>query len=835
MIQFFRGLQFESISFWSGFIAATLLWWLLRFTRPTLKKIWEIFKEKLKRMGESIKVNAEGRYRDAVLIYTQERHLAAPFFSLDEILLPPRFLAHPPGIDPDLPPPYEEIISTLIPNMPDQPEMASAYNAKTLDIISTLQHVQKIAIYGNPGTGKTTTLAYIAAALSRKLPELGSLQNFLPVYLHCSDLIQTEQETDNPLLLLVGALTPQIRGINQNRLAGLLGSFFREGKVVLMVDGLDETYSLELSKCLEVIKSVLSHHPQIRCIVAADANHINGLPELGFSFFNLAIWDTRTQVQFIHKWSNLWTKFIESPGRRWDDIKIDPFLINGWMLNLESATTPLDFTLKVWAAYAGDSLGPRSVNALEAYLRRLTVRIPKSRPTLELLATIFALKMESAFTDNDARKWLLEGKRETEIARKNVGESSGEEGEIPRWEIDPDVIPSLVEIGLLRQSNGSKVRFAHPILLAYLAGSTLPPNEMLAILAQPGCALKDYTLSFFTYHPELDLIIQKSLSGTKDPLLRERLSVARWLSNIPNDAPIQRAILTQLSKDIQNEMLPAGLKMRLFSAMVLSGHPTILSLIRQFLLSNSAYLRQLATLGCGYLRDLQFLGELVKKLKDTTNVSQAACFALVNIATKPALEAVVSALLSGNEALARAAAEAFAANPKEGFPILVDGSKMESLPVRRAVIYGLRKVNQPWAVEILQEMQIEDSQWVIKDAAAQAVEDISHPDPIIIRTQPPLEDLPWLITFAGERGQGISPGKPALDMLLRVPREGKEEEILAALDQMRIRGVTDFIPFIYPYYYGDNPHIKEAAYCLLVQVASMGVEIPPLDQVGLSG
>jgi HEAT repeat protein len=206
---------------------------------------------------------------------------------------------------------------------------------------------------------------------------------------------------------------------------------------------------------------------------------------------------------------------------------------------------------------------------------------------------------------------------------------------------------------------------------------------------------------------------------------------------------------------------------------------------------------------------------------------------LVNIGTKPALEAVASALLSDDERLAQAAAEAFSANPKEGYPILKDGAKIEDILVRRATIYGLRKVKEPWAIEMLQEMQIEDSQWVIKDAAAQAIEDITNPDPAIPKDPPPLENLPWLIAFAGEQGLGISPGKPAYDMLARVVKEGGEEEILAALDQMKLRGVTEIFPFIYPLYYGDNPILKEAAFSLIWQVASMGAEIPPLDHAGI--
>jgi hypothetical protein len=158
---------------------------------------------------------------------------------------------------------------------------------------------------------------------------------------------------------------------------------------------------------------------------------------------------------------------------------------------------------------------------------------------------------------------------------------------------------------------------------------------------------------------------------------------------------------------------------------------------------------------------------------------------------------------------------------------------VEDILVRRAVIYGLRRVNEAWATEILEEMQIEDAQWVIKDAAAQAIEDRNNPHPSIPKPQPPLKDLPWLIAFAGDRGLGISEGKSARDMLLRVPPEGNEEEVIAALGQIRLRGETSIFPFAYTLYYGDNPLLKTAAFNTMWHIASMGFNIPPLDQVGL--
>jgi HEAT repeat protein len=238
-------------------------------------------------------------------------------------------------------------------------------------------------------------------------------------------------------------------------------------------------------------------------------------------------------------------------------------------------------------------------------------------------------------------------------------------------------------------------------------------------------------------------------------------------------------------------------------------------------------------LGCGLLGDGQSVPDLIKKLGDVTKVSQAACLALINIDTKAALEGVASALLRGNEQLRRAAAEAFSSHPMEGFPILKDGSSIDDLMTRRAVIYGLRKVDEPWAIEILENLQVEDPQWVIKDSASQALEDIRNLDPAIPSPQTALDDIPWLIEFAGERGVGISKGKSARDMLLRVVEEGSEELILAALGQIQKRGIIPSFPTLYTLYYGENENLREESFSTMWLISSMGFSIPPLSHVGI--
>ena len=141
------------------------------------------------------------------------------------------------------------------------------------------------------------------------------------------------------------------------------------------------------------------------------------------------------------------------------------------------------------------------------------------------------------------------------------------------------------------------------------------------------------------------------------------------------------------------------------------------------------------------------------------------------------------------------------------------------------MVYGLQRVNEAWSNKILEDLQVHDEQWVVKTAATQALEELALPDTHIPHPHPPLTETPWLISFAGERGIGVAPGKPAMDLLLLALREGNEEQKLAALDYLGLKGDSSTTPEIYDVYNQKHGDIREAAINTLWQQASMGYEI----------
>jgi hypothetical protein len=195
------------------------------------------------------------------------------------------------------------------------------------------------------------------------------------------------------------------------------------------------------------------------------------------------------------------------------------------------------------------------------------------------------------------------------------------------------------------------------------------------------------------------------------------------------------------------------------------------------------------------------------------------------------MEALAEALLHGDEDLRQYAAEAFANHPEEGYPTLQEGSTIDDLLVRRAVVAGLKRIKEDWAIEILEKMRVDDPQWVVKNMADNALEELSQPDPHIPQPALPLHDTPWLISYAGESGEGISPGTIATDYLYRALREGNEEQILAAIRIILLNGDSNAIPELYSYLYGENAELREAALNAVWHLAATGVSIPLPDEI----
>jgi HEAT repeat protein len=843
----FLPFDFEPYSFFIGFAVGILFWALLGRMRPLVGEWREGVAARREEAQVRRSSGIEDNHRRITLRRAQGMHLAAPLFALDEILVPPVLIAPPARVEPNGPLIGEDIVTQTLPYLPAWPELATIYGAPKLTIPKALSDGGNLVLIGMDGTGKTVALAHLATLAANRDPRLGALSEIVPFLVHAADLSLPVNDPKDILNPLVDAASQHVSFLELGRVEGFIQYTFKNGRALLLLDGYDELAPNGQQTLVDFLKTLLEVYPLTRVVATALPEQIGGLIGLGFAPVALMGWDARRQEEFIRKWGEQWARFVTT--ETWAQTaheSIDPLLLDAWLAFGNQNLTPLELTLKVWGGFAGDSLGPRVTDAIASHIRRVA---PADTPVaaLETLAMQVILNAQPVFDPRKARDWV---KSFEPVEEKPVEGQSAAEGDSSRTSpLGPKkeatvqlpssgLLGKMSESGLLLTHPNNRMRFLHPVLGGYLAGRALTAYKAdETLLGQPNWGGKLLAMRYLAAQGDATRLVDEMLK-TEDRLLeRPLLNAARWLRDAPREAAWRGKIMAGLARVLQNEEKPRGLRGQAMAAFALCGDPGAAAFFRQSLQSLSFELILLAALGSGAIRDAKATELLSSTMSSAPSIGarRAACLALVAIGTQSALEAVAHALLSGDDDLRRAAAEALANDPKEGHAMLKDGATLKDILVRRAVVYGLARVDEPWALELLQTLQVEDDQWIVRTAATEVLDSMTSPiDPRVPRPLSPPSETPWLIEFAGKQGMGISPGVPATDILLKALKDGNAEERLAALNYLRRTPSEGVVKSLYHAIRSDDAELREAAYQAVWELASGGAAIPDPAQYGLA-
>ena len=841
----------DPFSFLIGFATASVFWWLVARARPAWREISQNIREQQQASQSRRTSSVEENHRRLTLRRAQGMHLAAPFFALDEILLEPRLLAPPPHVEPEGPLATEDVVTQTLPYLPSWPELAAIYRAPTLSLGEALSGGMNLVIIGQPGAGKTVALAHLATLAANHSPNLGALSDAIPFLTHIADLrlpVHDQKEVLNPL---IDTLSEHAPVLDLGRLPAFVQSAFRTGRALLLIDGFDELTADGQQGVSEYLKLLLQAYPQARIVTTGAPEQLDGLIGLGFAPLALAGWNAAHAETFIRKWGDIWTQFVAVEA--WAQTgpeRVDPLLLNTWLSLENRSLTPLELTLKVWGAYAGDALGPHVLEAIASHVRRLA---PGNTPlaALEMLAMQIVLTAQPIFDPRKARVWVKSfepsEEAESESAEEPPQAETAEDGEEKKEKIrgrkgrvgapvpTPGLLGRMVSTGLIVSHPHNRMRFVHPVIGGFLAGRALSAfNEEDALINQPDWSGKLLAMRYLAAHGDASRLAQKMLEWSRLPMHRPLLAAARWLRDAPREAAWRGKVMSSLATLLQTEGLPLALRSQAVAAFVHSNDPGVPALFRQLSSTLSFELVRLAALGSGALQDQKAI-PIVRNALEAPSISarRAACLALVSIGTNEALEIVARILLSAEEDLRRSAAEALANERSEGHAMLKDGATIKDILVRRAVVYGLGRVGEPWAVEILQHMQVEDDQWVVRNSAAEILDGQNQQNnPRVPRPLKPPSESAWLIEFAGTQGVGISPGAPATDVLLAALKSEKEEQRLAALDYLRRTPSDGVVTQLYGAMYGDDSDLRESAFYALWEIGASGQKLPHPTQFG---
>jgi HEAT repeat protein len=123
---------------------------------------------------------------------------------------------------------------------------------------------------------------------------------------------------------------------------------------------------------------------------------------------------------------------------------------------------------------------------------------------------------------------------------------------------------------------------------------------------------------------------------------------------------------------------------------------------------------------------------------------------------------------------------------------------------------------------------------VVRNAASQVLDSRSQFNPRVPHPLKPPSESPWLIQFAGKQGIGISPGSPAVEVLLAALKNEDAEIRLAAVPYLKRIPTEGVINQLYGAMYQDDPELREAAYNALWEIGASGIKLPHPSQYGYS-
>jgi HEAT repeat protein len=760
---------------------------------PIRNEISGWFEGRSQEKGSRRKRVSADRYRADLIAKAQSMHVTQAIFSLEEILVPPRLLAPPITQDPEKEGAAPENTLSILPTLPDWNYLSGIYQAPTISIGHALSSGTNILITGWPGAGKTTALAYLAIRSAIRDPEIGPAAELTPVFLHAAALILDRASEKDPLKPIVTAVQESVSNTAASRLQGQLQSEFKRGRALLLLDGLDEFTNKEIPSVSDWLERLVDKYPGNLIVAAGPVMYFDGLTRAGLVPVQLAPWTAHDQSVFMRKWAEAWQTHIAPllPKRRLADI--DPALISGWLTNTFRGWSPLEITLQTWASYVGDVRGDRIIDSMEAYVNRM----------------LSAGEIKSTMTT--ALNWV---QSQTGI----LSERSIRRG---------TPINDMVEAGILTRHAGNRLTFSQPNVGAYLAAREIADNGSAPDSLEIGWSPADLTLGYLAVVGDISAISGRYLQIKDDPLELPLLTLARCLPDAQKKAPWRADVLRRLAALVSDPNRPYGLRLRTVHALSAAKEDSVAVLFRRLLESDKPGSRVLGALGLGGMRDEDSAKLLIQTIKTKRNLHsrQAACLALASIGTDEALEGLGHILLESDEGVLIAAAEALACNPDEGYAMLRDAMEMENLLTRRAAVFGLARVPEPWAMELLESVHLDDDQWVVRGAAAEVLEQHRNPPWKIQVPTDDLSTLPWLQAFAEREGLAVAPGRAALEMLRRALNKGSEDEQIAALEAIIWAGGDELAVELFQALNSPEPHLRDAAYEALWQLRASGVEL----------
>jgi HEAT repeat protein len=707
--------------------------------------------------------------------------------------------------------------------------------------------------------------------------ETPSFRKQTPIYAHMANITLSSSEFGrqiDPAEPFVRAVQAHVGGVTAKTIPRNIYQRLAAGDALVLLDGFDDLSPREQEELRPWLRAFVEMYSNNFIIVAGPASGYGPLIQAGLAPVFLRSWNDVDTNTAADRWAEHWGAIS---GKRRGGGSPDDAMISAAKAD-NRARSAFDLTLKLWGQYHDPG-----ADRYEAWMRVVIERLIPGNLSLGVLlpalsraataqlerGTFTAAALESlpqstaddqavpaqaipentagidalfAPTGHDADIDSLFDETASLInpqPGEQEGQTSADAAQTPGNAAKPQstgakeqfkVIESLIKSGLLLRFRDGRYQFRHPMIAAYLASLTIRDMPSDELLMKSERAAWEPAFGFAAMHTPIDSIVSRRMDAPPDVLYDPMLNLTRWLNYADGKSVWKGTLLKALGNHFVAAQQYPAVRERIAAALVGARDTSALVIFRKALRHPLAEVRRLSCLAIGAMRDDASIGELVALVQDSdADVQLAAGLALGAISTPAALEEMVIALTEGSEALRKAIAEAFAAIPDEGYPVLYEAVTHEQMMLRRASVFGLRRINTAWALSAIYRTSLEDDQWYVRSAAEEALYSVrlSSGDggP---KAYPPVEAIPWLRDWAAKQGEAVAQAAQSpTDVLLMALDDPDPQIQKLALANIGQLGMTDPIDLLYRALRHQQPEVRTVAHEALIALQmQLGQPLP---------
>lgn len=759
------------------------------------------------------------KFRAALINRANGMHLAGHLVSLEQLAILPQFYLPPAPFDPLRAEEQAEDTGplNLLPMVPEYPEYLAPYGIPGITIESILRGSQHVAVLGISGSGRTVALALISILTARQsyAEQDGALSSELrtPLLLHTDDLSFDTENAGRPVDILsplTKASNKVFKGQAASALKWVIGAF-RDGNGLLLLDGWDEVPTGKKMQTITWLQLVMEYYPQNRVVITGPAYGFAPLIEAGFAPVFMRPWGDLEIAEFARRWAEAWPLIGGTPKAPAARPSAD--LVRRITRRLRSLS-PLDATLRTWASLAGvDPSSGRNI-WYGVYIDRAAPD-PAYRLALQQMAQELHFRHSEAGPRIDDMTLLFNRTLETS-------------GRAPIYKTPDFLFTIISQTKLLSERATGSLQFTHPLMRSFLAAESLadsPHRERLRDITERNTAV----LGFIASTHDVSSFVRDRLMGPKSLDCRSILDMSRWAANAPPDTPWRAEFFKKLSQwFLANTEFPYLVE-RIMASLVAAHDQNVIHIFQQGLRSENAHLRMISAVGMGAAGDEESVLPLGGAFDDEDMMVQIlANLAMGVIGSKTAINYVLQSLLQGNDIVRRAAGEICAQNVAgEGHEILRDAVMENDPATRKAAIYGLERIRESWAIDLIQDLERNDSDWIVRATATSSLERLRNPNLAVPSSVAPPGQIQWLIDWLENHNQTVNDGERGVNQLVQILKSGNEQLRLAAAETLGHLGSSLGISALYAALKDEHPEIRDAAYRALGAISqAIGIALP---------